>query len=197
MQAHLFGRPEVTRILLLEPTGVLVGIAPYRALRAELHARGFTVDAAADTPGTALPPVTALPPGTASDQVVAADVSESGLFDLPNMASAVTSAVTRARERFTHLDPNLDPNLASLDDGTATTAAAATRGAAAAAVAAAAEAAAASRERDAAAFSAASGVRTLRISLARFEGRTLDRRLVETLCAVRAAECMLMVSDGL
>ena len=181
MQAHLFGRPEVTRILLLEPTGVLVGIAPYRALRAELHARGFTVDADADTPGTALPPVTALPPGTASDQVVAADVSESGLFDLPNMASAVTSAVTSARERFTHLDPNLDPNLASLDDGTATTAAAATRGAAAAAAAAAAEA-------DAAAFSAASGVRTLRISLARLEGRTLDRRLVKTLCAVRAAD---------
>ena len=175
MQAHLFGRPEVTRILLLEPTGVLVGIAPYRALRGELHARGFTVDADADKPGTALPP------GTASDQVVAADASESGLFDLPNMASAVTSAVTSARERFTHLDPNLDPNLASLDDGTATTAAAATRGAAAAAAAAAAEA-------DAAAFSAASGVRTLRISLARLEGRTLDRRLVKTLCAVRAAD---------
>ena len=172
MQAHLFGRPEVTRILLLEPTGVLVGLAPYRALRTELHARGFTADGGADAPGTTRTP------GEAPDPVVAADASE-------------------------HLT-NLGQNLASLDNGTATAAAAATSGAAAAAAAAAAaEAEAAARETDAAAFSAASGVlsaasgafsaasgvRTLRISLARFEGRTLDRRLVETLCAVRAADC--------
>ena len=163
MQAHLFGRPEVTRILLLEPTGVLVGLAPYRALRTELHARGFTADGGADAPGTTRTP------GDAPDPVVAADASE-------------------------HLT-NLGQNLAPLDDGTATTAAAAA--AVPEAAAAAAEAAAASRETDAAAFSAASGVRTLRISLARFEGRTLDRRLVETLCAVRAAERLLMVSDAL
>ena len=54
MQAHLFGRPEVTRILLLEPTGVLVGLAPYRALRTELHARGFTADGGADAGALAL-----------------------------------------------------------------------------------------------------------------------------------------------
>ena len=158
MQAHLFGRPEVTRILLLEPTGVLVGLAPYRALRSELHARGFTADVGADAPGTTRTP------GDAPDLVVAADASE----------------------HSTNLGQNLGQNLASLDNGTATAAAAATSGAAAAAAA---EAAAAARETDAAAFSAASGVRTLRISLARFEGRTLDRRLVETLCAVRAADC--------
>ena len=163
MQAHLFGRPEVTRILLLEPTGVLVGLAPYRALRTELHARGFTADGGADAPGTTRTP------GDAPDPVVAADASE-------------------------HLT-NLGQNLAPLDDGTATTTTTTTAAAAAAAAvteaaAAAAEAAAASRETDAAACSAASGVRTLRISLARFEGRTLDRRLVETLCAVRAAECL-------
>jgi hypothetical protein len=166
MQAHLFGRPEVTRIILLEPTGVLVGLAPYRALRTELHARGFTADGGADVGADA--PGTTRTPGEAPDPVVAADASE-------------------------HLT-NLGQNLAPLDDGTATTAAAAAAAATAAAVteaaAAAAEAAAASRETDAAAFSAASGVRTLRISLARFEGRTLDRRLVETLCAVRAAECL-------
>ena len=160
MQAHLFGRPEVTRILLLEPTGVLVGLAPYRALRSELHARGFTADVGADAPGTTRTP------GDAPDLVVAADASE----------------------HSTNLGQNLGQNLASLDNGTATAAAAATSGAAAAAAAEAAEAAAASRERDAAAFSAASGVRTLRISLARLEGRTLDRRLVKTLCAVRAAD---------
>ena len=123
---------------------MLVGLAPYRALRSEcMHGASPQM---LDALGCA-------------DSVVDVDASE-------------------------HLT-NLGLNLASSDDGTVTGGVAAAA-ADTEAVAVAAEAAAASRETDAAAFSAASGVRTLRISDARFEGRTLDRRLVETLCA---AEC--------